>query len=325
MKRLALAVLLLVAAPARAADDDFGGGSVVFAREGALWRTDPKGKGPATELIALPDGAAASDVRMIRSDAAGRVLVVDVGGTWWWGKPGGTLAKLPCADAPARPTADGRVVICADDRGRALLVGLVTGKVVRWPAPAEGARIVVRDGVRSLIYADDRGVWVAPLLRPKARVALAPEPPRRGFLAAPDGGRAAAIHEGEVFEKKKQKVAGEVLDGYALDGTAARRQLHRDGVVVDWSWDSQWLLVQAGEEACVTRATGGQYKCWKGYQAMSLAPDGAWAILLGKRRGESDDTLRSVYRGKLAGAYTERPALVETVVDGAAAWLPGAP
>lgn len=32
----------------------------------------------------------------------------------------------------------------------------------------------------------------------------------------------------------------------------------------------------------------------------------------------------SLYRAKLNGPYTERPALVETVVDGAALWLPEA-
>jgi hypothetical protein len=321
-RRLALAVVLCAVAPAHADDDDFAGASVVFARDTSLWKTDPKGKGPATELVALP--GAASDVRMIRSDPAGKVILFDAAGTWYWARPGADVAtptKLPCADAPARLTADARVVICADDEGQALLIGLVTGKVVRWPAPAEGARIVATDGVRELIYADGDGVWAAPLTRPKARRELAPDAPLRGFLAAPDGVRAAAITSGHVYEKK-QKVAAEVLSGFALDGKAATRMLHRDGAVIDWSWDSTWLLVQVGDEACITRANGGQYKCWSNYRALSLAPDGSWALLLGKRKDADDDTLRSLYRGELAGAYTERPHLVETLVDGAALWLP---
>ena len=322
MKRAAVLALVLVAAPARAADDDHAGASVVFARDTSLWKTDPKGKGPATELVALPGQA--SDVRMIRSDPAGKVILFDSAGTWYWARLGADVAKpetLPCADAPARLTPDARVVICADDDGKALLVGLVTGKVVHWPAPAAGARIVTTDGVRELIYADGDGIWAAPLVKPRQRRALAPDAPLRGFVAAPDGARAAAITDGHVYEKK-QKIAAEVLSGFALDGKAARRMLHRDSTVIDWSWDSKWLLVQLGDEACITRATGGQYKCWTGYRAQSLAPDGTWALVLGKRKDSDDDTLSSLYRAELSGAYTERPALVETVVDGAALWLP---
>lgn len=323
MKWLAAAIILCAARPAQAREDDFAGGSVVFARDTSLWKTDPEGKGPATELVALPGKAA--DVRMIRTDAAGAIVLFDLAGTWWWARAGADVAtpeQLPCADAPARLTADARVVICADGDGKALLIGLVTGKVVHWPAPAEGARIVTTDGVRELIYADADGIWAAPLKKPKERRALAPDAPLRGFLAAPDGARAAAITAGHVYEKK-QKVAAEVLSGFALDGKAARRTLHRDSTVIDWSWDSQWLLVQLGDEACITRSTGGQYKCWSGYRAQSLAPDGTWALLLGPRKDSDDSTLSSLFRAKLEGAYTEKPSLVETLVDGAALWLPG--
>lgn len=325
MKRAAvLALVALGASPAVAADDDFAGASVVFARDASLWKTDPKGKGPATELVALPGKA--SDVRMIRSDAAGKVVLFDLGGAWYWARPGAEVAtpeSLPCADAPARLTADARVVICSDAGGKALLIGLVTGKVVHWPAPAAGARIITTDGTRELLYADGDGVWAAPLKKPEARRSLAPEAPLRGFLAAPDGARAAAITPGHVYEKK-QKIDAEVLSGFALDGKASRRMLHRDSSVIDWSWDSKWLLVQLGDEACITRATGGQYKCWSGYRAQSLAPDGSFALLLGKRKDSDDATLSSLYRAELSGAYTERPALVETLVDGAALWLPAA-
>jgi hypothetical protein len=355
VRRRALPVALLialVAAPASAARDDFGDGAIVFARGASLWRTDPRGKGPAVEVMALP--GAAADVRLLRSDAAGRVLLVDLAGTWWWARLGttpATPAALPCADAPARLTRDGRIVVCADAQGRALLVGLVTGKVVRTRVPATGARVVV-DRTRELIWVDGEGVWATPLADPETRRPVAPEPPLREFLAAPDGSRAVAIYPGPVFDKKTRVVA-EVLDGFALDGRAARRMLHRDARVIDWSWDSRWVLVQAGPEACVTRATGGQYKCWKGFTALSLSPDGRWAVLAGARptageaagkpepgrrpieeadAGEDDDDADaplpsgqgqpiSIYRGRVEGTYTEKPALVEAIVDGAALWL----
>src|SRR5206468_4216752 len=81
----------------------------------------------------------------------------------------------------------------------------------------------------------------------------------------------------------------DVLATFALDGTASRRMLLRDGVVIDWSWDGAWLLLQHGAYACITRAVGGEYKCWKGYTAMSIAPDGKWALVLGPRKGEKGE------------------------------------
>jgi hypothetical protein len=156
--------------------------------------------------------------------------------------------------------------------------------------------------------------------------------------------------------KPKDAPERDQLFGFALDGTAAKRRLIREGVVIDWSWDSHWLLVQDGVKACIARATGGQFKCWKGYTAISLSPDGAWALVLGPRSAaagsddsptpsdsgespageggegeheDSDDVLvtlpsgpLSLFRAKLNGPYTERPALVETILDGAAVWLP---
>lgn len=323
MKRV-LVLLALLATPAWGGTEDFRGGSIVFARDTALWKTDPKGKGPAVEILALP--GAAKDVRMIRTDAAGRVILFDLGGVWWWATldPAATSPakpkKLDCADAPARLTSDGRIVTCADAKGRAMLIGLVTGRVVRTRLPADGARVVV-DGKRELVWADGGGIWAAPLATTRKRREVAPEPPLRSFLAAPDGSRAVAVYAGHVFEKK-EKVAADVLDGFALDGKASRRMLHRDAVVIDWSWDSQWVLVQVGDDACITRAVGGQYKCWSDYRAVSMSEDGRWAVLLGERKG-GDDGEHSVYRGRLEGAHTDRPSLVETVVDGAALWLPG--
>lgn len=339
MRRAALVLAVTAAAttvaPADAVSgtDDWGDAAVVFARDGALWRTDPKGKGPAVEVATLPGPA--TDVRAIRSDATGSVVLVHIGDAWWWGRLDtgvATLDKLTCADAPARLTPDGRCVVCEDDTGNALLIGLVTGRTVRTRVPGAGARIAPLDGVRHLLWADGDGVWAAPLRALRERRAVAPVAPKRGFLAAPDGLRAVAVYDGTVFEKK-QRVPAEVLDGFALDGTAARRMLHRDGVVIDWSWDSAWVLVQAGDSACITRTVGGQYKCWKGYEAVSLAEDGRWALLLGKRptSDEARDSAeapdepppRSLFRGRLEGAYTERPSLVETVIEGSGAlWLP---
>jgi len=365
MKKLVVAVVLLVSTRALAREEDYRGGMVVFARDTGLWRTDPRGKGPAEQIVALPSPAA--DVRMIRTDPVGRTLLVDLAGTWWWTRlvPGDVVEpqQLPCAPAPARLVEDGSAVVCADAAGHALLVRLGPGTSRTFPVPAEGARIITKDGARSLIWADDRGVWRASLARPNKHFRLAPQGPSRGFLPAPDGSRAAAIYPGEIYVKKV-KTPADVLDGFALDGKAARRRLYNaTSTVIDWSWDSQWLLSQDDKEgACITRAVGGEYKCWKGYTAVSLAPDGSWALLLGKRAapkdapevadddkdddepkgessegGESDDDdedddlepsvpveQHSLYRAKLGGPRAAKPSLVETDIAGLGAlWLPG--
>ncbi len=70
-----------------------------------------------------------------------------------------------------------------------------------------------------------------------------------------------------------------------LDGKGARRKAIRDGVAVEWSHDSQWILVQDGASTCLMRTSGGQYKCWKGYTAASISGDGRWGLALGNRDG----------------------------------------
>ncbi len=133
-------------------------------------------------------------------------------------------------------------------------------------------------------------------------------------------------------------------------------------------------------------ATGGEYKCWKGYTGASIASDGSFGLFLGNRDGshrqtaapkkgqkaskkadthkargkqaaprrapskdspegepeteteaeaetEADDVAvappsgpLSLFRAALEGsAFTESPALIVKVVDGAAVWVPGAP
>ena len=369
----ALAALsLIVAAPVRAeetgtaravrvkAPDELMLARVVFARGTSLWMTDGRGKGPAVELAALP--GAAAGVHMIRTDAAGAHVLFDHDGRWYWFAlpAGGSRAEpqpLPCARGPARLSRTARYVLCSDEQSEALLVRLHDGRRFPYAVPAMGASLTEHDGVRELVWNDGTTISAAPLSRPTETRVLAPAAPLRGFLAAPDGSRGVGVYRDRPL-KPKDAPERDQLFGFALDGTAARRRLIREGVVIDWSWDAHWLLVQDGAKACIARATGGQFKCWKGYTALSLAPDGSWALVLGPRTsaaasddaptptgsgesasgegGESDAdddtsdappaaTELSLFRAKLNGPYTERPALVETLVDGAAVWLPARP
>jgi hypothetical protein len=77
----------------------------------------------------------------------------------------------------------------------------------------------------------------------------------------------------------------EVLMTLQLDSLGARRKAIRDGVALEWSHDAHWVLVQDGASACIMRANGGQYKCWKGYTATSISSDGRWGLALGNRDG----------------------------------------
>lgn len=334
---------------------------VLVARGDALWLTDARGKGPAVAVVGLP--APATGVRTIRTDAAGTRVLVELDGRWWWA-PVSTdgsrneVQELPCGAGPARFTRSGDLVLCAAATGEALIVRLRDGKLFPRAAPAAGAAFFEHDGVRELAWTDGTAVLAAPLARAGDVRTLAPSAPLRGLLASPDGTRAVGVYKDRSLKTRGRTADDEhdQLFGFALDGTGARRRLIRDGVVLDWSWDSRWLLVQDGAKACIARATGGQFKCWKGFTAVSLSPDGAWALVLGPRAGadaaaveekptggsgesasgeggegehDEDDAdpglppgPLSLYRAKLAGPYTEKPALVETMIDGAAVWLP---
>lgn len=372
----ALGCALLCAAAGRSAADSTGshGGRarppdelalarVLVARGDALWLTDARGKAPPTPIVGLP--APATGVRTIRTDAGGGNVLVELDGRWWWAPVSldgrrNELQELPCGAGPARFTRKGDLVLCTGADGEALIVRLRDHKLFPRAVPAAGAAFIERDGVRELVWSDGTAVLAAPLADAKKVRTLAPAAPLRGLLAAPDGSRAVGVYKDHPL-KSRGRVEAEERDqlfGFALDGTGARRRLIRDGVVIDWSWDARWLLVQDGAKACIARALGGQFKCWKGFTAVSISPDGAWALVLGPRAGADaaaapeerasggsgesasgeggegdhdeaeDDALGlppgplSLYRAKLAGPYTERPALVETLIDGAAVWLP---
>jgi hypothetical protein len=346
----ALAVVSIVFATATAlADDDFAGATIVFARNGALYRADPRGKNEA-ELAKLPADAT---VRALRTDAEGKVLLVDLGGTWSWMALDGSasaLSPLPCLDGPAQLAEDTACVLCRADKG-SVIVHLPTGKATPVDVPASpGMRIVGLFGAHRLVWADASGVWSAPPGTPKQATKVVPEPPLRGFLPSPDGKRGLGVYADEVFTDAHHKQPADVLMTFQLDGQAARRKTIQTGVPVEWSHDSEWALVQDGASACLVKAAGGEYKCWKGYTAASIADGGKFALLLGNRDGSKKQTPAkaperedadggtaapdvyvappagplALYRVRLEGSpYTESPALVTKIVDGAAVWIPG--
>lgn len=265
------------------ADDDFGGAYVIFARGDSLVRTDPKGKGE-TEIAKLSTKA---PVRALRTDEAGKILLANVGGKWAWmpldGKAS-TLTDLPCADGPAQLAADGSCVLCrAATASSSLVINLATGTSITVAVPTAGARIVGDAASRKLVWADASGVWASPPNDPRKKTRVAPQAPLRGFLANPAGTRAVGVYEDVVHDSVHTTKPAELLMTFALDGQGVRRKSVKAGVGAEWSHDNEWLLLQDRGSACIVHATGGQYKCWKGYTGASIASDGKWALILGSR------------------------------------------
>ncbi len=284
--------IALTAGVARA-DDDFAGATVIFTRGSSLFQVDAKGKAE-TEIAQL---AAKVTVRALRSDAGGTVLLADLAGKWAWMPLDGqarSLIDLPCGDGPAQLAEDGTGVLCRSPKAanRSILVELPhgagaakPGKIVPVEIPPAAARLAGTGSERTLVWADSMGVWTAPPDDLKARTRVSPDPPLRGFLASPDGARAIGVYADQVYTDVRHTGPAEVLMTFALDGHGARRKAIRDGIAVEWSHDAQWVLVQDGASACIMRASGGQYKCWRGYTAASLSSDGRWGLALGNRDG----------------------------------------
>ena len=342
--RFSVAIAIVVAGSstlARANDAELDRATVVFARGAAIYKTDGNGRAEV-ELARLPEG---SHALALRTDAGGRVVIAEVSGGGWWISLDGTAAKwnavAQCTAGPAQLDPDGECVLCRDRTAAGVVVNLGSGRSTAIDVPPT-ARIVGSGPQRRLVWPDATGIWSAPLRDAKRKTRVAPEPPLRAFLPSPDGTRAVGVYASFVYDGKRQRPA-EILMGFALDGEAARRKMIRTGAPLQWSHDNQWVLVQDGAAACVMRANGGQYKCWKGFTAVSIAPDGAYALVLGSRNGAKLPAAPAatksaiaepvatptgplaLYRAKLDGPFDAPPQLVVKVIDGGAVWIPGRP
>jgi hypothetical protein len=372
---LVVAALLGATATAHAFPVQIPVESIVFARDQSLWRVDVDGASKAVEIAHL--GLPASGVTSIRSSRDGKVLLLEVAGAWHWvdlspeAAPSDdlpTIQPLTCAPGPATLAADGNSVVCATDDGKPV-IHRIRPKVRTAKRHLAGRDITFLDGYSlELAIVTDAGIVAQSVRRPREQRMLAPETPVRAFLPSPDGKRALGVYREVVAGKGKD--AGKQRDAlvtFALDGRGTRRPHIRNGTPILWSWDSQWVLVQEARAGgvtagCLARGVGGEYKCWKGYTAVGISPDGSYVLLLGSATqqdeegedgGDKDaeddektpekdkeavvDTTPpsanpfaapipkgplSLYRGKLTGAYTEAPQRIERKVDGAAVWIP---
>lgn len=321
--------------------------SLLYVHAGALWLAPAKAA--ARELGPLPVEAGAVLSLFVDPGSTAALLGTERG--WYWAPlvgratldaidaevveaPAlGTWKKLPCAATHATLAPDGSAVLCGTMAGTTMLVNLTSGARLSRNVPVEHAALAGRGNELRLVWTDKDGIWASPLAAsdPGSTAAyrlgeprrVAAEAPQRAFAVSPSGVRAVGVYAASAHRGKKLETR-EFLSTFALDGKAARRKLMEDAKVRAWSADSAWALVQAGDRACVIAAAGGQYKCWRGYRAEAISPDGRFALLAGDR-AEEHASLGKKPNGKTrSGKTASKGKATDKVADKAVAIAPPA-
>lgn len=306
---IAAAAAALVAPGIAAADDGLDRATVVFARGDQLMRSDGRGKHEAV-LAKL----ASPEIDALEVDAGQTALIARVRGSWSWMPLDGTavaLRPLPCGGGLATLASDGTTVLCPAVDGKSyLVIQLATNKSSPIALAAADARLAGSPQARTVVWADASGAWSAPVATPARKTKVA-DPPVRSFLPSHDGKRAVGVYS-DLVRVGRDKKAAELLMLFDLDASNGRRRGIRNGVPLAWSHDDNYLLVQDGTAACLMRANGGQFKCWKGYRAAAVADDASYALAFANG---------ALYRVKLAGPFDETPERIANKAERVAAWL----
>ena len=302
-----LAVLLaLVATPVRGATNA-SESEILFVRDGHLWRGATSGKGQATDLLSLPKSKPLS-MQLSRS---GKTLLLQTDSDWLWititKSEAKVLKRLNCKSAQL--TRSGKCVVCSDDNAKVT----IHERPPKAPFKVMGQHKQVAFRGGQMVFTNTKGLWAwTPGTNRRKR--LATHHPNKDLLVSPDGRRAAGVYT---------EATGDATYGFRLDGKGARRRLFGNARPIAWSANSQWLVVQSDEAACGLRATGGEYKCWDGYQAVALSADGSEVYL-----SKESDGVEDLYRTPMTGTRPVSPQKIWSKTDGpAAAPLPliGAP
>jgi hypothetical protein len=290
--------------PAGAAAQDE---SIVFLRGNALWRAPVSGDADAVELTAV-----SGEVTRLEASPRGDAVLVELGERVAWVSLASPdkLNALDCK-APARFSPDGRRISCTGPKAQLALYALPGARRSLVDLPA--AQVVGFAEGNRLAVADADGIWAVPVKQREQRALLAPHQPSSALSIGPRGRRAVGIYP----PLSDHPSPG--LYVFRLDGKGVRRRLLPDAAPVAWSGDDRWVAVQREKSACLVRAAGGEYKCWKRYQALSVSPDGSHVLL--SKPADKDNQI-DLYRGDLDGVRPTAPRLLVRAVTGPAVWVP---
>lgn len=317
------------AAASAAADDSLlADASLVFVRDGALWHAPTQTAAPrkrskrgersdsqgAQRLAELPEDAGAVSA-VLGSPLGNAVAVVFERRVAWMplAKPEPGLRSLDCR-APAFFSLDGRQLACADDSGRVAVYRLPGQRRRLVEVPA---RQLVGFGVDGhLLIRDDKGLWQVDSTRPQSRQQLAAHDDLSDVHIGPRGRRAIAR-----FQVSGHRSAG--LYTFKLDGKAVPRRLLAEAEMVSWSLDGRWLAAQSSDlGACLVRASGGQYKCWRRHRAVGVSGDGATLLMVKAGEGEGEGEERyQLLLGEGEGVRPRSPRQAAAGVAAQAAWI----
>lgn len=308
---------ILWATPAHA-----GVEGVLFGRGDSLYTIGPDQKDKPVEVVSL--GRPAAEMTSLEADATGAVVLIGFGNAWAFARltADGTVNKPTAIDCPgtARISPRGDCAVCDEPDGTFSLIPFAPG-AKKTPRPPQSKDTAFLDPYGlELAFTDDTGIWALPVRRKAKRRRLAESAPQGGLLISPLGDRAVAAYPSTDDPKSEP-----TLFTFALNGKGVRRRLNRNGVALAWSRDGTWLLVRDGIRACLVKATGGQYKCWKKYEGATIAPDGAFAVVRRDAEQANGDGAFDLFLAKVAGAYTESPREFLRNTAGVALWLPGPP
>lgn len=284
---------------------------VIFAQDESLWTVTAKGE-DKTRLLGLPWAAKEVDAISVASD--GSALILRANGYIGWAKiePGheSKLRLLPCGGI-AQISMDGVHVVCStQDQQRTVIYQL---------GSELGAEIFEHKPTGPLFFGKEAGELITTDSEKKRLIALTQDKqrsvadfiPGRSMAITPNGARAiGGFREGEI----------DVVYGFRLDGKAARRTLVHAARVVGVSADSAWAAIQQEIDACAVRIAGGQYMCWRRFEALAVSSQGRSLLL--SRAGDGGHDL---FLGTVAGTSSRKPSPVISSVERAAALWPSAP
>ncbi len=278
---------------------------IIYAQGEALWSIPSEGGSP-TQVVLLP--FAASKVSRIKVAASGTALLVSIGEHHAWASlresQPTTLHFIPCGKGSANISTDGDRVVCTTQVGARIAVYQMRSKLA--------VRIVDQPTSGPLFFAGNEQDAVGfgkskTLVTDKGRT-LSPHQPDHFMEVTADGKRAVgAYDEGEI----------DVVYAFRIDGRAVKRTLMQAARVVSISANSEWACLQQEIDACAVRIAGGQYMCWRSYEAIDISSKAGNVLV--SRAGKSSG--HDLFLGSISGtkAGTPKP-LVEAVGRAAAFW-----